>query len=376
MRPEEQPASPSLPWRTSSVFTMAVVGLLSRGFLYGLSRTETHGLDRFLKLLDERKDVEGRQRGLVTVSNHVSVLDDPMIWGTLPIRYLFNPDNLRWGLGSYDLCFTNKALSTFFNLGQVLPTHRSLHSKFGGLFQPTVAQAIRLLSAGPFHPNDSATKANKSFRSPDISDPFSNGHLTFSTNGTDTFPSPSAYLSRKHSWVHIFPEGKVHQQENHTMRYFKWGVSRLILESEPCPDVVPIWIEGPQEVMHESREFPRFLPRPLRDVSITFGDKLDVEKVFGDLRARWKRLHQRDIGPGPEGKPEMGVLSSALKYADEAVELRKECTVLVRNAVLNVRRQRGWPDEDPKGGLAETYREEGVGKIEGQMKDGSWIKDT
>jgi hypothetical protein len=89
MRAEEQPASPSLPWRTSSVFTMAAVGLLSRGFLYGLSRTETHGLDGFLKLLDERKDVEGRERGLVTgvsyssgfmmvlisfvVSNHVSV---------------------------------------------------------------------------------------------------------------------------------------------------------------------------------------------------------------------------------------------------------------------------------------------------------------
>jgi hypothetical protein len=24
---------------------------------------------------------------------------------------MFNPDNLRWGLGSYDLCFTNKYIS-------------------------------------------------------------------------------------------------------------------------------------------------------------------------------------------------------------------------------------------------------------------------
>jgi hypothetical protein len=35
-------------------------------------------------------------------------MDDPILWGILPFGYLFNPDNLRWGLGSYDLCFTNK----------------------------------------------------------------------------------------------------------------------------------------------------------------------------------------------------------------------------------------------------------------------------
>lgn len=31
-----------------------------------------------------------------------------MIWGIMPLSYMFSPDNLRWGLGSYDLCFTNK----------------------------------------------------------------------------------------------------------------------------------------------------------------------------------------------------------------------------------------------------------------------------
>jgi hypothetical protein len=38
----------------------------------------------------------------------VDRLDDPLIWGILPMSYYFNPDNMRWGLGSYDLCFTNK----------------------------------------------------------------------------------------------------------------------------------------------------------------------------------------------------------------------------------------------------------------------------
>jgi monolysocardiolipin acyltransferase len=44
---------------------MGAVGLLCRGFL-AISKTEAHGLDKFLKLLDERENVEGRQKGLIT----------------------------------------------------------------------------------------------------------------------------------------------------------------------------------------------------------------------------------------------------------------------------------------------------------------------
>lgn len=35
-------------------------------------------------------------------------LDDPLIWGILPIRYMFSPENLRWSLGAHDICFQNK----------------------------------------------------------------------------------------------------------------------------------------------------------------------------------------------------------------------------------------------------------------------------
>lgn len=105
-------------------------------------------MEDFLKLLDEREDVAGRERGLITgmrrswarvrVSNigqsritflctftNAEVIsqasklelilcrmDDPILWGILPLSYMFNPDNHRWGLGSYDLCFTNKCVSS------------------------------------------------------------------------------------------------------------------------------------------------------------------------------------------------------------------------------------------------------------------------
>lgn len=65
MRSEEQPEAPSAPWRAASSITMGAVGLLCKGFL-GLNKVETHGMDRFLELLDERADVGKRERGLLT----------------------------------------------------------------------------------------------------------------------------------------------------------------------------------------------------------------------------------------------------------------------------------------------------------------------
>lgn len=160
--------------------------------------------------------------------------------------------------------------------------------------------------------------------------------------------------------------------------------------------------------MHESRTFPRFLPRLGKKVVISFGHEVDVEARFGDLRKRWREICDREnakklpdpkahfLGKQGERMPkisdldlqrmqkialdqiylaELGVVDEALKWDPEVVELRKECTRRVREEVLKVRRSRGYPDEDPKGGLAETWRLEGP-KREGLMDDGSWVKET
>ena len=274
-------------------------------------------------------------------------------------------------------------LSTFFSLGQVLPTHRGAYSPVhGGLFQPTITQAIRLLSSQPFSSTPSplfTPKISISPSSPDIIDPFTSNGLTYSTTGDDTFPAPSAYTSRKHSWIHIFPEGRVHQHPQKSLRYFKWGISRLILESEPLPEIIPIFIDGNQEVMHENRGWPRQIPRAGKKIRIAFGDTVDGERIFGDLRARWKRLvglqKEALVKRGENADWEMGELTEGLKYGSEAVALRKEVTSRVRMEVLKVRRSLGYPDEDPKQGLVETWIEEGP-KETGKMQDGSWVGDT
>ncbi|ORX67053.1 hypothetical protein DL89DRAFT_259590 [Linderina pennispora] len=50
---------------------------------------------------------------------------------------------------------------------------------------------------------------------------------------------------RENRWVHVFPEGKVNQDDS--LLRLKWGVGRLIMESDRVPIVVPMfhhWNEG------------------------------------------------------------------------------------------------------------------------------------
>ncbi|KAI0142848.1 hypothetical protein GGR57DRAFT_485402 [Xylariaceae sp. FL1272] len=373
---ELPPEQPPLPQRMTSSLLMGLSAGVSRVFLYGLNSVETTGLQRFLEVLDQRKDIEKRERGLITVSNHVSILDDPLIWGVIPFKYGFNPTNHRWSLGAHDICFKNRPLSAFFTSGQVLPTHRLQHSPHGGLFQPTMTQAIRLLSAQPFHPPSYQNLTSSS--SFDIPDPFTNSQLTYhaSPSPSSVFPAPSAYAQNRYAWIHIFPEACVHQQPDMYMRYFKWGISRLILEAEPMPDVLPMFIDGPQKVMSEDRTFPRFVPRAGKPFRIGFGELLDMEERFGDLRKRWRELVAKDMmqeskeGALVKGRW-MGDLSDELKYGDEATKLRIEVARRVREEVAKVRRSMGYPEEPSGLDDAETWkREGGKDKFRSNVDDG------
>lgn len=60
------PAVPSLPWRFSSAATIGIISSMAKTFLYGFNNIEVTGLDKFLEILDRRKDIEGRHRGLIT----------------------------------------------------------------------------------------------------------------------------------------------------------------------------------------------------------------------------------------------------------------------------------------------------------------------
>ena len=384
------PTSPGLGWRAASVAVMGSVGAVSRGFLYGLNNVEVTGLNNLLGVLDRRKQ-QGRERGLLTVCNHVAVyvplkhlaqdIEHPTMKSQLisaaltirsfgascrsnthSIRPIYDGDSARTTFASKtstslsintrftmrQSCantaqltnLTPRALSTFFTLGQVLPTHRLWHSPQGGLYQPTIAQAVALLS------------------SPNPNKPLP---PTYSTDGTDSHPSPAFYASNRHAWLHVFPEACCHQGDEGSLRYFKWGISRLILESNPAPEFIPMFVHGTQNIMPEDRGFPRFLPRVNRDVKVMIGKPTDVDAVFGQYRDKWRQLVKRKS-------------DEELMHGEEATKLRVEVAKAVRDEISKLREKMGFPKEvDETAALADTWtKEPNVRKFKSPV-DGSLV---
>lgn len=156
----------------------------------------------------------------------------------------------------------------------------------------------------------------------------------------------------------------MHQHPRADLRYFKWGVARLILESEPAPDVLPIFIDGTQRLMPEHRTFPQFLPRVGQKVRVAFGEVVDFEERFGELRRRWQGL----VARGGEGE--------GYRDGEEAREIRREVARRVRGEVLKMRAGMGGFGEPEEGlGDAEAWRgdREGKGRRYRSGVDGSDI---
>lgn len=104
--------------------------------------------------------------------------------------------------------------------------------------------------------------------------------------------------------------------------------------------------------MPEDRVFPRFLPRIGKRIKVAFGQKLDGESAFGDLRRRWRKLVESRGGPGNEP----GVIrDKRLRDGEEAREIRVEVAKRVRDEVMRLRSQLGYKEANPSYGFAETW---------------------
>ena len=170
--------------------------------------------------------------------------------------------------------------------------------------------------------------------------------LRYSTDSQNSFHAPAAYLSNRSSWVHVFPEACCHQGPQSGLRYFKWGISRLILETEPAPEFVPMFVHGTQHIMPENRRWPRWAPRVGNRIRVVIGDATDVDRMFGPQRAAWKQLVSTS---DPE----------SLRQGSEAKQLRMEVAKAVRDEIRKLRLRAGLPEEDDNvAELAETWSQE------------------
>ena len=128
------------------------------------------------------------------------------------------------------------------------------------------------------------------------------------------------------------------------MQYLRWGVARLILESEPCPTVVPMWIEGTEQVMHEERRWFRMVPRIWgKKISVVFGKPVD-DSVWTDFRMRWRDLVLQ-VNAEEQTGPHLQVMNDELKYGHKAQDLRIAVALTIREQISQLRRSRGWKEE-------------------------------
>ncbi|KAL0006022.1 hypothetical protein SO802_013583 [Lithocarpus litseifolius] len=204
--------------RMVQAVALPVLGNVCHVFMNGLNRVQVYGLEKLHDAVLHRP----KDKPLVSVSNHVASLDDPLVIASLlPPRVLLDAQSLRWTLCASDRCFSNPVFSTFFRSVKVLPLARG-----EGLYQKGMDMAIAKLNRG--------------------------------------------------GWVHIFPEGGRSRDGGKTMGASKRGVGRLVLDADNTPMVLPFVHTGMQEIMPIGASIPRIR----KTVTVLIGDPIRFDDLL------------------------------------------------------------------------------------------------
>ncbi|KAI3784394.1 hypothetical protein L1987_43493 [Smallanthus sonchifolius] len=243
---------------------ITAVGTFAKAVAVLLNSTSIHNADTLLNL------VRSRPPGvpLITVSNHMSTLDDPVMWGFKGFPTC-NAGLQRWVLAAEDICFKNTVLSYFFRLGKCIPITRG-----GGIYQEHMTEALERLSDG--------------------------------------------------EWLHTFPEGKV-CQEDEPIRRLKWGTPSLIARAPVTPIVLPIIHHGFEKVMPENYIFGRRPPVPLwnKDIKIIVGEPIEFD--IAKLKQTAIITSRNSSSFSKEGWPPLGALDEVAQryiYIDISERIR------------------------------------------------------
>ncbi|KAK3714411.1 hypothetical protein QZH41_020641 [Actinostola sp. cb2023] len=84
-------------------------------------------------------------------------------------------------------------------------------------------------------------------------------------------------------WIHVFPEGKI--IEDGSLVRLKWGVGRLIAESNVTPIVLPIWHVGMNDVL--PNKYP-YMPHIMKKVTVLVGEPMTFDDILKDYQRRKK----------------------------------------------------------------------------------------
>eukprot|EP00250_Pteridium_aquilinum_P009125 c18458_g1_i1 orf=1-1452(-) len=209
--------------RLLQAVALPLIGNVCHAFMHGFNQTEVYCAEKLLNVVSHRP----QGQPLITVSNHVASMDDPLVLAAiLPPHVLFQAQCLRWTLCATDRCFTNLATSAFFQCVKVLPLARG-----AGVYQKGIDMAVEKLKRG--------------------------------------------------DWIHIFPEGSRSRDGGKTVQAAKRGIGRLVLDAGKVPLVIPFVHSGMQEVMPIGSKFPSIRKR----VVVLVGDPIEMDDLFAKFQA-------------------------------------------------------------------------------------------
>lgn len=202
-------------------------------------------------------------QGLITVSNHRSLFDDPgIISCLLPLNIAIQPKFNRWGICSQEYCFNDALpglIKGYIGAGQVLPICRG-----AGINQALLLDFARHLANGEWcHvfpeggvwqwdelggrrqlPPDAVAVSSSDFgkyRHASTSNEekvVSNTTTTASTTVTTTLPREIIYATTQQKVLPPSPIGKL-----------KWGVGKLIAHAPVTPKVIPFAHKGMEKLL-------------------------------------------------------------------------------------------------------------------------------
>lgn len=213
--------------------TLGIVSIVSKLVMHVSNTLIVENQDDLMDVVFKRE--EGL--GLITVSNHASTLDDPMLFcGIFPMSFFFTEHwhrRVRWSICAREMCYSNPLFAQFFKSGKTLPVERG-----GGLYQPVMHVVSRALARG--------------------------------------------------DWVHVFPEGKIHFNDGKSVGPLKWGVGKVccdsFLLSGKVPMVVPFHHTGMTSLMPKGSIIPRFG----HTVHVKVGDRIELSDIIEQCKNETK----------------------------------------------------------------------------------------